>query len=100
MVAGNEGIEPFDLVCKAVFDKKVQRSVSNWRLRSKIFFAQAIKNLISTEGAMFGEKHFKHAPAHLGELKAFSLAVSFNSLDPIVDTAGVVMLFETNRIHE
>ena len=100
VVAGNEGIEPFNLVRKAMLDEKIQCSVYNRGLRSKIFFSQAIKNLIGTEGAMFGEQHFEHAPAYLRELKAFRFAVSFNGLDPMVDAAGMVMLFETNRIHD
>ena len=52
MGAGNESVEAFDLVRKAVCDEELERPVGHGRLRAEPGIAQPVEHLIGPKGAM------------------------------------------------
>ncbi len=59
MGAGDEGVEPFDLVRETVVDEKLQRPVGHGRLRSEAGLAQAVEHVIGPERAVLLKQDFQ-----------------------------------------
>lgn len=97
--AGDKGVQPLDLVSKAVLDQKIQRPVGHGRLRAEPFFAQAVEDVIGAKRAVFLQQDFQHPAAYRGEFQAVGLTVSRDSVDTVLNAAVVIMWGKADGIH-
>ena len=62
--AGDEGVQPFDPVREAVGDEKVERAVSDRRLRAETRLAKGVENIIGPERAVLPEENLQSPAAN------------------------------------
>jgi hypothetical protein len=53
MGAGDEGVEPLDLVREAVLDEEIERAIGHRRLRAEPGVAQEVENRVGSQRAVF-----------------------------------------------
>lgn len=97
--AGDEGIQPLDLVCKAVFHQEIQGPVGNGWLTAQPLVAQPVQDVIGAERPMALQQQFKHAAPHRGELQPLLAAALIHRRDPLADAGPVIVPLESRRFH-
>lgn len=98
--AGDESIEPFHPMGKAVADQKIQRPICHWWLRAQPLGAQDVKHLIGAHSAMFRQQDLKYATAHRGQFQPLLQALRLSGLDPMGDAGAVIVGREASGGHE
>ena len=95
MCAGDEGVEPLDLVHEAVLDKKIQRAVCDGRLTSEAGITQAIQQFVGAQGPMLAGG-FKSRTPHRRK-RAGRGTTRFGLGDRSFNTLVVIMGVEPDR---
>jgi hypothetical protein len=62
MGAGDKGVEPLDLVDKAMVHEEIERAVGHGRLRAEPGLAQPVKHLIGAHRTVIPQKDFERMP--------------------------------------
>ena len=94
MGAGNEGIQPLDLVDKAMLGQEIQRTIGHRRLRAEACIAQEIKDCIRPQRAVFLQEDFQHLAAHSRQTQPMLGTARFSRGQRVLDTDGMVMAFK------
>ncbi len=96
MGAGRVGVEPFDPVRKAILNKEIQGTVGNGGLRSQSIGSQQFEYVIGPYSPMFPQQDLQHPTTNRGELQFAVRTVSLGQFQSAVDTAGVIVLVESD----
>lgn len=97
MRAGDEGVEPLDLVDEPVHHQEIQCTVSHRRLRAEAGIAQPVQQFVCAQGPMFTQKDLKRRAAHGGEAQPLGGAMRLGRGDGGFDTRMVIVLVEPDR---
>ncbi len=97
MPAGDEGVQPLDLVGQPVLHKEIQGTISNGRLGAEALFAQPVKHLIGSECAMFLQEYLKRRAANRGKAQILLGAMCLGGRDRGFHALTVVMGVERDR---
>ena len=95
--AGNEGIQPLDLVGQAICNKKIQRAICDRRLRAKSVFAQPVQDRIRAKRAVILQQYLEHLAPHRRKAKTVSRTTGFGSGKCLAHTCAVIMLRKPQR---
>lgn len=97
MGAGNEGVEPLDLVHETIFHKKIQRTVCHGRLAAEPGIAQPVQQLVRAQRTMFAQEDFERRAAHRCKAQSRGGAMRLGCGNGGLDTYIVIMRDEPDR---
>ena len=92
MSAGYEGIEPLDLVRKAMFDQKIQSPVGNGWLCSQTVASQNLKDVIRPHGFVFVQQNLKYTTALCRQLEALRMTGRFCGCHRVRNASVMIVL--------
>lgn len=98
MGAGDEGVEPFDLVGEAVAYQKIQRPVGDGWLRAQPLVAQHFEDIVGAERTVPLKEYLQHPPAYRRKLQPLSPAERIGRGDTCADAASVVVGLELDHV--
>lgn len=92
MGTGDKGIAAFDLVDKAVGEKKIQGAVNRDGRRARTMLGHALDNVISTNGGMALGHGAQDFTALAGQFTAAPLAGALGPGNQVSGAMGMVMV--------
>ena len=97
--AADKGIEPLDLVGKAVLHQEIQRPVHHRRLRTEPLGAQHLEQVIGPHCTMLREQHLERAAPHRSELQPPGDTIGVGGGNATGLASLVIVLVKAHRVH-
>ena len=97
MGAGDEGVQPLDLVNEAMLDEEIERPVGHRRLRSESRLVQQVEHGIGAKRTVFLQQKFQRLAAHRRQAQPLGRAARIGGGEGLIDTGAVIVLFEPKR---
>ena len=89
--AGNERVQAFDFVSKAIRDQEIQRAIGDRRVRRVPGIGQPRKHVIGAEGSMFFQQDIQHATAYFGQAKTTAAAGCLDHVGGLALALGMIV---------
>ncbi len=97
MSAGDKRIEPFNLVGQPVQHKKIERPISNGRLRSEPILTEPVEDGIGAKGTVLLQQNLQHLTTHRRKAKPVSGAACLGRGKRIAHTCRMIMVRKPKR---